>query len=94
MGQPTIKLSTVLAELDENVLPDGKQKTFSIKFIKKNGELVFFKRAVKTGLNKVNLKARYLKGVLPVDESGQALSHPTPVVIWNIVGFNGKKVYL
>lgn len=94
MDRPTIKLSTALAELDENVLPDGKQKIFSIKFIKKNGELVYFKRAVKTGLNKVNLKANNLVGVLPIDESGKSISHPTPVVIWNIVGFNGKRVYL
>jgi len=42
----TIKLSEALSQLDEKVLPDGSQKTFSIKFIKKDGEVVYFNRAV------------------------------------------------
>ena len=35
-----ILLSTVLSELDEKLTPDGKQKTFSIKFVKKKEEFL------------------------------------------------------
>ena len=70
------KLSTVLSELDEKVLPDGTQKTFSIKFVKKNGELVYYPRCVSTGLN-MNLKANAMRGVRLVDRSFDPLDHPS-----------------
>jgi len=53
-----IKLSTVLSQLDEKLNPDGNPNTFSIKFVKKNGELVFYNRCTSTGLN-LNLKPRW-----------------------------------
>ncbi len=88
-----IKLSTVLAELDEKMLPDGKQKTFSIKFVKKNGELVYYPRCVSTGLN-LNLKANAMRGVRLVDRNFDPLDHHTPVYIWSILEFIGSPVIL
>ncbi|NQT78052.1 MAG: hypothetical protein HQ565_10080 [Bacteroidetes bacterium] len=88
-----IKLSTVLAQLDEKVLPDGSQKTFSIKFIKKNGELVYYPRCVSCGLN-MNLKANAMRGVRLVDRNFDPLDHHTPVYIWSILEFNGNPVIL
>ncbi|NQT77686.1 MAG: hypothetical protein HQ565_08230 [Bacteroidetes bacterium] len=88
-----IKLSTVLAKLDEKVLPDGTQKTFSIKFIKKNGELVYYPRCVSTGLN-LNLKANAMRGVRFVDRNFDPLDHHTPVYIWSILEFNDNPVIL
>ncbi|MEN8225497.1 MAG: hypothetical protein ABFS05_09080 [Bacteroidota bacterium] len=88
-----IKLSTVLSELDEKVLPDGTQKTFSIKFIKKNGELVYYPRCVSTGL-KMNLKANAMRGVRLVDRNFDPMDHHTLVYIWSILEFNGNPVIL
>ncbi len=83
-----IKINRVLAELDIALDGEGKQKTFSIRFIKKNGESVFIFRAIKTGLN-MNLKKNAMRGVLPVDVKLNAISHIYPVWIWSIVEFNG-----
>jgi len=44
-----IKLSTVLSQLDEKLSPEGNPNTFSIKFVKKNGELVFYNRCIPAG---------------------------------------------
>ena len=88
-----IKLSTVLAELDEKILPDGTQKTFSIKFIKKNGELVYYPRCVSTGLN-MNLKQNAMRGVRLVDRNFDPMDHHTPVYIWSILEFNSNPVIL
>ena len=88
-----IKLSTILAELDEKVRPDGSQKTFSIKFVKKNGELVYYPRCVSCGLN-LNLKANSMRGVRLVDRKFDPLNHHTPVYIWSILEFNGYPVIL
>ena len=51
MAQKSIKINRVLAELDIAMDVEGKQKTFSIRFIKKDGKSVFIFRAFKTGLN-------------------------------------------
>lgn len=56
------KLSTVLVQLDEKLSPDSNPNTFSIKFVKKNGELAFYNRCSSTGLN-LNLKSNAMRGV-------------------------------
>jgi len=66
MNQNSIKLNRVLAELDMSIDTDGIQKTFSIRFIKRNGESIFLFRAVKCGLN-MNLKKNAMRGVVPVN---------------------------
>lgn len=89
----TIKLQVVLADMDEKTLPDGKQKVFSIKFVKQNGELVYVNRAVRCGLN-MNMKRNAFRGILRVDKELEKLGHHTPVKIWNIIEYNGIKVSL
>lgn len=90
---PSIRLSQVLAELDMAVRPDGDANTFSIRFVKRNGESVFVFRAVKSGLN-MNLKQHAMRGVRAVDKNLKTIGHIYPVWIWAITEFNGKKVIL
>lgn len=89
----TIRLSQVLAELDMNMDPMGKQKTFSIRFIDRSGRSVFIYRGVKTGL-KMNMKLHAMRGVKPVDSNLNGISHIHPVWIWAITGYNDKIVRL
>jgi len=93
MSKSTISLSQVLAELDMAVLPDGKQNTFSVRFVKRNGESVFLFRAVKTGL-KMNIKLHAMRGMRPVDKDMNSIGHIYPVWIWAITEFKGLKVTL
>lgn len=89
----TIRRNLALREYDVKETPQGKQTVFSIKFVKKNGELVFMPRAVACGLAQ-NMKSNRLRGVMPVDQKGDKTGHPTPVSIDAIVEWNGKKVIL
>ena len=88
-----IKLSTVLSQLDEKLGPDGNPNTFSIKFVKKNGELAFYNRCISTGLN-LNLKSNAMRGVRRVDREFNPMDHHTPVYILSILEFNGNPVIL
>ena len=45
-----ISRNLALREFELKDTPWGKQVTFSVKFVKKNGELVFIPRAVSAGL--------------------------------------------
>ena len=91
MANNSISLNRVLAELDISTNPDGTTKTFSIRFIKKDGESVYFLRTRKTGLN-MNLKKHAMRGVVPVDSNLVAIDHIYPVWIWSIVQYNNLKV--
>lgn len=88
----TIKRNLVLKELDIKEDPTtGKQRVFSITFDKKNGERVYYPRAVSCGLN-MELKANRCRGILAVDKNGHAISHPTPVGIDRIIKYNDLSV--
>lgn len=89
----TIRRRTVLQELDIKTNPDGSQPVFSIQFDKKDGERVYYPRAVSCGLN-MNVKDNRMRGVIPVDQYGNANGHPTPVGIDRIIRYNGKEVTL
>lgn len=89
----SIRRNMALQEYDIKETPDGKQTIFSIRFVKKNGELVFIPRAVACGLP-FNAKENRMRGVLPVDASGNSIGHPTPVHIDAIVEWNSKRVIL
>ena len=89
----TIRRNLVLREYDVKETPQGRQTVFSIKFIKRNGELVFMPMAVACGLS-VNMKENRLRGVLPVDAQGDGIGHPTPVNIDAIIEWNGHTVVL
>ncbi len=88
-----IRRNLMLREYDMKETPAGKQTTFSIKFIKQNGELVFMPRAVACGLT-ANMSQNRIRGVLPIDLEGNKISHPTPVSIDAIIEWNNKKVVL
>ena len=87
----TIRRNLVLKEFEIKETSDGRQVTFSIKFVKKNGELVFIPRAVAAGLN-MNMKDNRMRGILGVDSINNAVGHITPVHIDGIVEWNGNKV--
>ena len=89
----TIRRNLALKEYEVKETPQGKQVTFSIKFVKKNGELAFVPRAVAAGL-KMDMKANRMRGILPVDKENMATGHITPVHIDGIIEWNGKKVKL
>lgn len=89
----SIRRNVALREYDIKETPEGKQVVFSIKFIKKNGELVFLPKAVATGLP-FSLKDNRMRGVVAVDNRGDKIGHPYPVNIDLIVEWNGKTVVL
>jgi len=87
----TIRRNLALKEYEIKETPAGKQVTFSIKFIKKNGELAFIPRAVAAGLP-FNGKGNRMRGVLPIDSENNASGHVTPVHIDGIIEWNCKKI--
>jgi hypothetical protein len=89
----TIRRNLALKEYEIKESPDGKQTIFSIRFVKKNGEIVFIPRAVAAGLL-FNGKENRMRGVLPVDGDNNASGHVTPVHIDGIIEWNGKKIRL
>ena len=89
----TIRRNLALKENEIKETTDGKQVTFSIKFVKKNGELVFIPRAIAAGLP-FNGKDNRMRGILPVDSDNNASGHVTPVYIDGIIEWNGKKIKL
>lgn len=87
----SIRRHQALKEYEGKETPDGRQVVFSIKFVKKNGELVFMPRAVASGL-RMDMKRNRMRGVLPVDQENKATGHVTPVNINAIIEWNGKRV--
>ena len=89
----TIRRNLALKEYEIKETPDGKQVIFAIKFVKKNGELVFIPHTVAAGLP-FNGKDNRMRGVLPIDSNNNASGHLTPVHIDGIIKWNGKKIKL
>jgi len=89
----TIRRNLALKEYEIKETPNSKQAIFSVKFVKKNGELAFIPRALATGLP-FNGKDNLMRGVLPVDSDNNASGHVTPVHIDGIIEWNGKKIKL
>lgn len=83
----------MLREYDIKETPEGKQTSFSIKFIKTNGEIVFMPRAVACGLT-ANMSKNRLRGVVSIDLKGDKIGHPTPVSIDAIMEWNGLEVIM
>jgi hypothetical protein len=88
-----IRRNLMLREYDIKETPSGKQTTFSIKFVKNNGEVVFMPRAAACGLT-ANMSINSLRGVVPIDMNGNKIGHPTPVSIDAIIEWNGMQVIL
>jgi hypothetical protein len=89
----TIKRAQALREMEIKETPDGKQITFSIKFEKKDGTIVFLPKAISTGL-KMNMKINRMRGVMAVDDEFNKIGHIYPVHIDNIHELNGNSVIL
>jgi len=89
----SVRRNLALKDYEIKETPDGKQSTFSIRFVKKNGELVFIPRAMASGLP-FNGKDSRMRGVLPIDNENNASGHVTPVHIDGIIEWNGKKIKL
>ena len=87
----TIRRNLVLKEYEIKETPEGNQVTFSIRFVKKNGEMVFIPCAVAAGLP-FNGKENRMRGVLPIDALNKATGHVTPVHIDGIIEWNNKKI--
>jgi hypothetical protein len=89
----TIRRNLALKEYDVKETPSGRQTTFSIRFVKTNGEIVYIPRAVACGLP-YSLKDNKQRGVVPVDERGDKIGHPYPVYIDAIIEWNNLKIVL
>ena len=89
----SIRRNDALREYDIKETPQGRQVVFSIKFLKKNGELVFLPKAVASGLA-VNMKKNRLRGVVAVDANGDKIGHIYPVNIDFIMEWNDKKIVM
>lgn len=89
----TILRAQALREMDIKEDPYGKPITYSIKFIKKDGSIVFLPRAMTVGL-RMNMKKSRFRGVLPVDDKNNSVGHVYPVNIDNILEFNSNSVRL
>jgi hypothetical protein len=89
----SIRRNVALREYDIKETPQGRQVQFSIKFIKKNGEMVFLPQAVASGLA-MNLSDNRMRGVVAVDGNGDKIGHVYPVNIDLIMEWNGKQIVL
>lgn len=88
----TVRRSQVLDELDIRVLPDGRKRVFSIKFVTKEGKLYYFPRAFSCGAGRMDQREYRMVGIRPCDCQGNPEGHVTPVVIDNILQFDGRRV--
>ena len=88
-----IRRIDMLREYDIKTNPQGNQITFSIRFIKIDGESVFLPRAIATGLN-MNVAKNRMRGVRPVNSKLDPIGHIYPVRIDNIIEWNEKQVTL
>lgn len=89
----TIRRNLALREYDVKESPSGRPSVFSIKFVKKNGELVFVPRAIASGLP-FHVADSRMRGVMPVDASLRQSGHIMAVDIDAIVEWNGNWVVL
>ncbi len=89
----TIRRNLALREYDVKETPAGRQVTFSVKFVKKNGELCFIPRGVAAGLP-FHVAGNRMRGVMPVDASLCQCGHIVAVDIDSLVEWNGLKVIL
>jgi len=76
----TIRRNLALKEYDIKEKPDGKPVVFSIKFVKKNGELVFIAMATAAGLP-FHAANNRMRGVRPVDSKLNQSGHIVAVDI-------------
>jgi len=86
-----IRKQEALQLMENDETNNGKRKIFSIKFVTKQGEVVYLPYAYSSGL-KADMKANRLRGVTPCTANGQKTGHTYPVCIDNILSLNNKTV--
>jgi hypothetical protein len=91
MPEPKIYRNVALREYEVKETPDGKPVIFSIKFVKKNGELVFIPRAKAAGL-RFNIRENKMRGAFPVDLQDKPSGHVTPFHIDGMLEWNSKQI--
>ncbi len=89
----TIRRNLALREYDIKETPSGQPNAFSIRFIKKNGEMVFVPRALACGLP-FHAAENRMRGIKPVDHKNNQSGHIQAVDIDAISEWNGKRVVL
>jgi hypothetical protein len=89
----TIRRNLALREYYVKETPSGTPVVFSIRFVKKNGELVFIPSAIASGLP-FHVSGDRMRGVMPVDASLCQCGHVVTVDFDSIVLWNGKRVIL
>ena len=82
----------MLNELDIRTNPNGSRRIFSIKFVTKEGKLIFVPQAYACGAGKMNNKQYRVRGIQPCDCKGNPESHVYPVGIFNIIQYNSMRV--
>lgn len=65
----------------------GRKRLFSIKFVTKKGEVVYYPNAYGCPI-RPELQGKRFVGVMPSSSTGQSIGHATPVCIDNILEFN------
>lgn len=88
----TITRNQLLDELDIRTLPDGRKRIFSVKFVTKEGKLIFIPQAYACGAGRMDNKQHRLRGIQPCDCKGNPELHVYPVRIDNFISYNGKRV--
>lgn len=89
----TIRRQSALEDMELHEDPNGGKHVFSIKFVTKNGEVVYMPNAFSSGL-RADMKKNRLRGVTPCTANGISIGHVTPVCIDNILEYNHLKVTL
>ena len=89
-----MKLQTALADFDEDILPDGKQKVVSVKIWLNDGSVKIIPKGVKCGVNNNDMGGSDTKGIQPVDKTGKAIGHPVPFKWYKMLEYNGKDLTL
>lgn len=90
----TIPRNTALREMDVRFDEANNRRFFSIKFVTKQGVLLYFPKCYSCGAGKMNNRRYRLRGIQPVDSEGKNFGHVYPVMIDSILFYNGHKVIL
>lgn len=89
-----MQVQTALADFDENILPDGKQKVVSIKFWLNDGTIKHIPSGIKCGVNNKNMGETDTKGIQPVDKYGKEVGHPIPFKWYKVFEYQGNLLSL
>ena len=89
----TIRRHEALTDMEIHEENQGKKHIFSIRFVNKQGEVVYLPYAYSSGL-RADMKKNRLRGVNPCSPTGISTGHVTPVSIDNIIEYNHQTVIL